>query len=103
MYFFRVSAINEVGESAWTEWSSGFATRAVEPEAPSAPEALSVQPQGVKIRWAPPFACGFPILRYDVRVSQDDPSMERAVFIKGKEEAADEAAPGGPRREYPPT
>eukprot|EP00929_Paragymnodinium_shiwhaense_P063805 TRINITY_DN31927_c0_g1_i1.p1 TRINITY_DN31927_c0_g1~~TRINITY_DN31927_c0_g1_i1.p1 ORF type:complete len:2493 (+),score=477.17 TRINITY_DN31927_c0_g1_i1:176-7654(+) len=90
IHYFRVKAINEVGESPWTAWSEGIATAAIPPEAPREPHLLAAKPRELLVGWEAPKHCGFEALRYDVRVSRDPEQMEDAVILCGSEVDAHE-------------
>ncbi|CAE8647070.1 unnamed protein product, partial [Polarella glacialis] len=90
MYFFRVQALNEVDNSGWTDWSDGVATKAVGPDVPSQPELIEASERELWIQWGQPFACGFRIERYDLSISCEDPTMERAILVHGNQASAEE-------------
>eukprot|EP00929_Paragymnodinium_shiwhaense_P026347 TRINITY_DN15695_c0_g1_i1.p1 TRINITY_DN15695_c0_g1~~TRINITY_DN15695_c0_g1_i1.p1 ORF type:complete len:2213 (+),score=353.98 TRINITY_DN15695_c0_g1_i1:81-6719(+) len=82
-YFFRVKTMNDVGESEWTGWYGPIATMATVPELPEPPTMQEATPEELVLRWIEPATCGFPVLRWDVKISED-PSMEEAVEIHGE-------------------
>eukprot|EP00931_Biecheleriopsis_adriatica_P100570 TRINITY_DN75855_c0_g1_i1.p1 TRINITY_DN75855_c0_g1~~TRINITY_DN75855_c0_g1_i1.p1 ORF type:complete len:2288 (+),score=377.63 TRINITY_DN75855_c0_g1_i1:75-6866(+) len=86
-YVFRVQALNQVGHSDWSDWSTAIATKAVEPEVPSEPMLVEAGSMDLTITWDEPYACGVRIDRYDVLVGCEDPEMQNAVLIKGSEES----------------
>lgn len=85
IYFYRVQAISEVGESEWTEWSDGLATRALGPQPPEPPVLTAARPRSLVVAWRAPFACGFKVTRYDIRVSADRNMQKAVVQLRGEE------------------
>jgi len=81
IYYFRTCALNELGASDWTPWSDGLATKAVEPEAPPAPVLMEAKQRELVVSWKPPFAYGFQVLRYDVRIACEDSTMSTSTLI----------------------
>lgn len=81
LYYFRVCAINEVGDSQWTSWSDAIATRATESHPPSPPLLDHARPQELFLKWASPATCGFPVLRWELRYAKEDRSMCNAVDL----------------------
>jgi hypothetical protein len=80
VYYLRTQAINSVGTSDWTDWSPGVATKATEPDQPDPPELVDAKENDLVINWRPPFACGFRILKYTVRISEDE-TMDNALIL----------------------
>eukprot|EP00928_Gymnodinium_smaydae_P025125 TRINITY_DN20112_c2_g4_i1.p1 TRINITY_DN20112_c2_g4~~TRINITY_DN20112_c2_g4_i1.p1 ORF type:complete len:2157 (+),score=230.77 TRINITY_DN20112_c2_g4_i1:89-6472(+) len=82
LYYFRVQALNETGESAWTDWSDGIATKALEPEAPTVPSLVKAGERELELRWRLPVPSAFEIVRFDVIVAEDDPLIEAGVHME---------------------
>ncbi|CAK0870224.1 unnamed protein product [Prorocentrum cordatum] len=80
VYYFRLCAINDAGDSDWTGWSDGLATRGREPVAPAAPQLHGeVSSRRIAVRWERPESFGFPVKRYCVRLAKDELSASDAV------------------------
>lgn len=81
LYYFRVQARSAAGLSDWTEWSGGIATKAVPPCVPKAPTLASASARELIVEWELHDTCGFEVVRWDVYISQEDPSMESAIEV----------------------
>ena len=83
VYYLRTQAINSVGTSDWTGWSAGVATAATGPEQQDPPISKDAKTNEILIGWVPPFACGFRIIKYTVRIC-DDQTMRNALVLEVK-------------------
>jgi hypothetical protein len=86
VYYLRTQAINSVGMSDWTTWSPGVATAATPPDQPDIPELAEAKENDLRIKWTAPYSCGFRIINYTVRISEDS-SMTNALVLPVKEPA----------------
>jgi hypothetical protein len=91
IYYFRSRAINEVGESDWTAWTDGIATKAVAPHAPRPPQKQAISTRELVITWEPPDSCGIPVIYYQVRMSCEDPTMQNSVKVATADTKAEQA------------
>ncbi|KAK9824568.1 hypothetical protein WJX72_011385 [[Myrmecia] bisecta] len=75
-YTARVKAVNEIGESGWSE-EAAFATQASVPAAPDPPRLVAASPASITLRWSEPADNGCPISAY--RLERSD--SQRGDFV----------------------
>jgi len=70
-YYFQLKAINQIGDSPWSEPSVAMRTAVSAPARCGQARFVdgSVK-EGIRMSWEEPNSYGFPITRYDIRVSQ---------------------------------
>lgn len=81
VYYFRIKALNQTGESEWSSWTDGIATKASKPPAPTKPVLVDASTRDLLVGWSEVCSSGFVVQCFEVRVSKGDPLMEEALTL----------------------